>query len=82
MDSLVKVDGDIIVILCRRNAGHRLAKEGKREVANCSNFRPYDGGIIYLEENVHCRCEKKTKIMQKKKNGFEYSHRFLIFLSF
>jgi hypothetical protein len=82
MDSLVKVDGDIIVILCRRNAGHRLAKEGKREVANCSNFRPYDGGIIYLEENVHCRCEKKTKILQKKRTDSNILTDFLVFLSF
>ena len=40
----------MIVILCRRKAGHRFVNAGKREAANCSNFRPYAGGMTYLEE--------------------------------
>ncbi len=52
IDSFANVDGDIIVILWRRKEAHRRANEGKREAANCSNFLPYDGGIIYLKEDI------------------------------
>jgi hypothetical protein len=53
IDSFVNIAGEIIVILCRRKAGHRRANDGKREEAISSNFRPYDGGITYLNENIN-----------------------------
>ena len=75
IDCLVSIAGETIVILCRRNAGHRRANEGKREAANCSNFLPYDGGITYLNKHVQlylCTFSKNRNKTIMQKNTLSY----------